>query len=227
MKNEEINSIQYVEKLASLFEEQRNETLALPMTKYMKGLFTYYGIKAPLRQSILRDFIKKNGQPEDWKTAVKLCWQYDEREMQYVGMELAFRSKKKWVESDLSFFEYLIISKSWWDTVDYIASNIIGHYFFIYPGQIKPKISQWNLSPNMWLNRTCLIFQLKYRDYTDFKLLQKIIHQHKYSKEFFIQKAIGWSLRQYARTSPKDVRAFVTETELKPLSRREALKHFS
>jgi 3-methyladenine DNA glycosylase AlkD len=156
-----------------------------------------------------------------------LCWQWEEREMQYVGMELAYRCRKQMVQADINLLESILVVKSWWDTVDFIASNLIGHYFFTFPGQIEIITQKWINSKNMWLIRSCILFQLKYKEFTNFKLLQQFIHQHKYSNEFFIQKAIGWSLRQYAKFDAYAVRAFVTETELKTLSRREALKHFS
>lgn len=201
--------------------------LAAPMKKYMKDHFEFYGVKADQRRAIMRHFLKQNGKPEDWRSFVKECWQCDGREVQMVAMEIVFRMKKLIKANDLPHLEYMIVNKSWWDSVDFIASNIMGHYFFTFPEQIEPVTSAWNVSENIWLNRTCLLFQLKYKEYTNFKLLGKFIHRHKYSNEFFLQKAIGWALRQYAKTSPKAVRAFVAETELKPLSRREALKHFS
>lgn len=220
-------SNRYTENLSILFETARDENQALPMSKYMKSRFEFYGIKAPVRRDILRDYFKSAGLPSDWKKTVEQCWKYDEREMQYAGMEICYRCRKMWKKSDLPFFENMIIQKSWWDTVDFIASGIVGQFLFDFPDQIPAAVEKWSLSGNIWLNRTSLIFQLKYREFTDFRLMQKIIHRLKYSDEFFIQKAIGWALRQYAKTAPKDVKAFVAETELKKLSRKEALKHFS
>ena len=215
--------------LASEFEKAGNSADAVYMKRYMKNQFEFFGLKSDARKEATKKFIIKNGLPpiDRWKEYVAESWLAEQRELQMFGQELCMKYKKHWLEEDLVFFEQLIISKSWWDSVDYIASNLIGHYFWIFPEKIKTTIEKWKISDNMWLRRTALIFQLKYRDHTDFNLLQDVIHHNKYSTEFFIQKAIGWSLRQYAKFAPNEVQAFVTETELKPLSRREALKHFN
>jgi 3-methyladenine DNA glycosylase AlkD len=218
MKENHISPKKYVSRLTGIMATRRNEENAVPMAKYMKDRYPYYGIKSPERNGILKNYIDENKIPLNWEKTVKLCWKEEEREMQYIGMELAFRSKKTYLIEDIDFFEYIIVTKSWWDTVDFIASNIIGQYFLAFPTQIKPVTTKWNNSSNMWLNRTCLLFQLKYRDNTDYKLLQTFIHRHKNSDEFFIKKAIGWALRQYAKTSPNQVQTFVAETELKALS---------
>jgi len=222
-----ITAKEYVSHLTGIMASRRNEENALHMASYMKDHYSYFGIRSPERNVILRKYIGEYKIPVDWKETVKLCWDENEREMQYIGMELAFRSKKMYLKEDVDFFEFIIVTKSWWDTVDFIASNIIGQYFLAFPNQIKPVTAKWNNSSNMWLNRTCLLFQLKYRERTDFNLLQDFIHRHKNSDEFFIKKAIGWALRQYSKTYPNEVQTFVEETELKPLSRKEALKHFS
>ena len=107
-----------------------------------------------------------------------------------------------------------------------IASNLVGNLFQKYPHLIPAYVSKWEKSDNMWLVRTAIIFQLKYKNDTDFKLLKRVIERHLSSKEFFIQKAIGWALRQYAKFEPELVQEYVKRTDLKPLSRREALKHF-
>ena len=217
----------YLQNLYTVFDTKRNEDNAGPMKAYMKNHFEFFGVKATERRLLMRNFIIENGFPESKIDFISQCWLYPEREMQICGMEILFKMKNNIKKEDIDLLEFIIVNKSWWDSVDFIAANIVGHYFFTFPEEIKNITGKWSVSENIWLNRTCLLFQLKYKDYTDFKLLQTFIHRHKYSNEFFLQKAIGWALRQYAKTSPKEVRAFVTETELKPLSRREALKNFS
>jgi 3-methyladenine DNA glycosylase AlkD len=229
MKTTNLNPKEYGRALALEYKKAANSVDAVYMAKYMKNHFVFFGLKSTPRNETTKIFYASHGFPpsENWKDYIKECWLADEREIQIFGQELCMKYKKLWVANDLDFFEYLITTKSWWDSVDYIASNIIGQYFWMFPEKIKPTIDKWKFSDNMWLVRTALIFQLKYKDHTDFNLLQDVIHHNKYSKEFFIQKAIGWALRQYAKFSPEDVQAFVTETELKPLSRREALKHIT
>jgi 3-methyladenine DNA glycosylase AlkD len=120
----------------------------------------------------------------------------------------------------------MIVDKSWWDTVDLIASNLAGMWLLDRTAAQRKQIAlQWAKDKHLWLNRTAIIFQLKYKTQTDTTLMFRIMEMHAGSKEFFIQKAIGWALRQYARTDAATVRAFVQAVPLKPLSVREALKH--
>ena len=123
--------------------------------------------------------------------------------------------------------EEMIKQKSWWDSVDHIATWILGPYFQKYPNQIKDVTFKWNQSENFWLQRSSIMFQKSYRSKTDTKLLTDYILHCAGSKEFFIQKAIGWALREYAKTNPDWVKKFVKTNELPVLSRREALKHFN
>jgi len=131
---------------------------------------------------------------------------------------------KKIEFQDIELFELMITNKSWWDTVDLITTNLVGNYFKLFPEQIIPITKIWIESDNIWLQRTCLIFQLKYKEEIDTDLLTDYILQLKDTKEFFINKAIGWILREYTRTNPEWVIDFVNKYELSNLSKREALK---
>jgi 3-methyladenine DNA glycosylase AlkD len=139
--------------------------------------------------------------------------------------ELLEKYKKMWAEDMIELFEKLIVTKSWWDSVDYMSSALVSVYFKKYPQQIKPVTESWMASGNMWLQRVSLIFQLTYRKETDTELMFHYMRQLTHSKEFFIQKAIGWALRQHAKTDADLVKQFVENTKLAPLSKREALKH--
>jgi 3-methyladenine DNA glycosylase AlkD len=120
--------------------------------------------------------------------------------------------------------EYLLVTKSWWDTVDSLAGGTLGIHFKRYPEVRAATLAKWRKAENFWLRRACLLFQLNYKNETDFALLKDIIHENLGSKEFFINKAIGWALRQYTRIDPQGVREFVAQTRLHPLSAKEALK---
>jgi 3-methyladenine DNA glycosylase AlkD len=122
----------------------------------------------------------------------------------------------------LNLYEELITQKSWWDTVDALAAWQVGDYFKKYPDQIIPYTNKWMDSGNMWLQRTCLIFQLKYKEETDFELLKSLIIPLSDSKEFFIQKAIGWALREYSKLFPQRVMDFASNQPMAKLSYREA-----
>jgi 3-methyladenine DNA glycosylase AlkD len=132
---------------------------------------------------------------------------------------------RKHVSSDhVPLLERLITTKSWWDTIDGLASHAIGELFLRYPDARDGTVARWRSSDNFWLRRTTLLFQLGYKDKTDEALLFSLIEENLDSKEFFIQKAIGWILREYSKTAPNVVQDYVAKTALAPLSEREALK---
>lgn len=217
----------YIVLLKDLFEKNADPSQAAPMKKYMRGQFEYLGIKTPQNKTLMKEFISKYGLPpiEDLDAILRDLWSLPEREFQYVGLGLLDKLEKKLPAEFIKPIEYLIVTKSWWDTVDAIASHTVGTHFRRFPDVREKYLSKWLSSENIWLRRTTILFQLNYKKETDFELLCEIINENLDSKEFFINKAIGWSLRQYARVNPKLVSKFVMSTPLHPLSRREAMKH--
>lgn len=209
------------------FVQHANFLKAQGMQKYMKDLFSFYGINSPTRRQLLKVIISKEGKPnpQTIRELALLLWKAEEREMQYAAMDFLDSIQKKLIESDLDLIEKLITTKSWWDTVDALASHLAGNWLLKFPDNKENIVDSWFKSGNIWLQRTVLIHQLNYRDKTDEKLLFFYCDQLKESKEFFIRKGIGWALRQYARTAPNHVSAFVNRTSLSPLSYREATKH--
>ena len=133
--------------------------------------------------------------------------------------------KKNYKKEDIQLIEKLLTTNSWWDSVDTIAKNILGEYLLDFPLETKKVMEYFSNSNNMWLNRSAILFQLGYKEKTNFYLLKSVCEKHKNSTEFFIQKSIGWSLREYAKTNPEAVKTFVTNASLKPLSKKEALKN--
>ena len=217
----------YVMSLRELFEKNANPSQATPMKKYMRDQFEYLGIKSPQLKLLFKQHVKEQGLPPvgELDGIVRELWGLPQREFQYAAMSLAEKLEKKLPLNSIQTLEYMIIHKSWWDTVDNI-SHIVGIHFVRYPAAQEKYLAKWRASNNIWLRRTAILFQLDFKQNTDFDLLCEIIHENLGSNEFFINKAIGWSLRQYARIDPKAVRKFVTATkELNPLSRREAMKH--
>lgn len=218
----------YVAKLKSFFEKHANPSQAAPMKKYMRDQFKYLGIKTPQSKALMKEFISKYGLPsmDELDSILRNLWSLPEREFQYAAMNLLDKFEKKLPENFTATLEYLIITKSWWDTVDALASHPVGTHFRRYSEVREKYLLEWRRSKNMWLRRTTILFQLGYKKETDFELLCEIIYENLGSDEFFINKAIGWALRQYAYTDPKAVKKFVKATsELHPLSRREAMKH--
>ena len=218
----------YVLSLKKLFEQNANPAQAGPMKKYMRDQFEYLGIKSPQMAALNKEFIKEYGLPPigQLNTIVRELWSLPQREFQYAAMSLMGRLEKKVEPEFISIIEYLLVTKSWWDTVDALAGHAVGTQFKRFPDVREKYLKKWRKSDNFWLRRTTLLFQLGYKKETDFDLLCELIKENLGSDEFFINKAIGWALRQYAHTNPAPVKKFVKATkELHPLSRREALKN--
>lgn len=209
------------------YRRSGNEQYADIMKHYMRDQFEYLGIKTPQRRKILQEFIKTRGLPKHSAIDeyIKYLWARKHREYAYTAIEIMRRMIEQMDSNDMDIAEYMIINRSWWDTVDSIASGIIGTILLKDRRLMKHKAEEYNKSSNMWLRRTSIIFQLSYKEKTDTKILIRNIKNCSHEKEFFIQKAIGWSLRQYARIDPKMVKSFVNSYELSALSRREAIKH--
>jgi len=210
------------------FEANRNEELAGPMATYMKGHFPYLGIKSPLRKELLKEHFAEYALPEPEQLFEEVWKLYNlpEREYQYAAIALIEKMKKYLTLEDFPTLLEFIETKSWWDSVDSIAPHFVGQLVKMDREYGEKIMLEWSQSDNMWTNRSAILHQLKFKQQTDVELLFTIIKQHTDSKEFFIQKAIGWGLREYAKTNPDIVKEFVSEHSLKPLSKREALKHF-
>lgn len=218
----------YVNSVKEVFSQNSNPENAFWMKKYMKNQFEFYGIKSPNRKELCKPFLKKENLPqiEEISEIIKGFWNEPQREMQYFGMELLSKYSKLLSNDDFKLFEFMITTKSWWDSIDYIATILVGNHFKLHP-ELKDSIGvKWNNSDNMWLNRTSILFQLKYKSLTDEKMLFQFILKHTGSTQFFHRKAIGWALREYSKTNPKSVISFVNEHEnkLSGLSKREGLK---
>jgi len=220
-------STNYTNLLQKTFQENSNSIRANQQAKYMKNHFAFYGLTSPERRKLQAPFLVKKYLPvkQDAYIIINKLWEKPQRELHYFAQELANKYQKHVEKSDIELYEYLITRNSWWDTVDFIAANLIGNYFTHFPDEKEQIIDKWMHSNNMWLQRTCVIFQLKYKKETDTKTLSNCINQLIGSKEFFINKAIGWALREYGKTNPNWVVDFVQEHEqLAALSKREALR---
>jgi 3-methyladenine DNA glycosylase AlkD len=219
----------YLEKAQKVFTAQSNQELAEGMSKYMRYLFPYLGLKKPLRASLTKDFFAQHALPkiDEWEDVVKELYALEEREYQYLAMDICEKMKKHWTIGTLDLFEWMILNKSWWDSVDSIASKLVGHYFKKFPDHKREITSAWNEHENFWLRRSSIIFQLSYKEQTDEKLLFAHCLNCIHEQEFFIRKAIGWALRQHARINPNAVKYFVNNHPFSNLSKREALKHLS
>lgn len=206
-------------------EESRNPENAAAMKKYMKNLFPFLGIKASERKKLSKTFIQELCAIKDFESYVLNLWELPEREYQYVAVDFLVKKKKLLDESHVDLIESLILTKSWWDTVDPIASHLVGAIFSKSPALVQRRGTDWVNSENIWLQRSMILFQLKYKEKADKELLFSIIERTKHIEEFFIQKAIGWALREYSKTNPADVGRFIESQSLSNLARKEGLKH--
>ncbi len=220
--------ITYLQPLQQLFEANANAENASAMKAYMKEKFSFYGIKSPERRTLQKQFLTENGLPDPFDPKIfRALWNADQREFQMFGLDLLKRQAKKVEQGDLSLIEELIQTKSWWDTVDGLASWVCGPYFLKFPEKTRPITDAWSVSENMWLRRVSILFQLGYKQKTNSDILTDHIEKNLGSSEFFINKAIGWSLREYGKTDPDFVRNYVdaNEEKLHRLSVREAMKN--
>ena len=215
----------YIQPLAQQFSKQAHAANAAAMKAYLRNQFEHFGLKTPLRRSISKAYMQKSlPEYEDLPVIIKELWSLPQREFHYFGVELLTAFRKQWTKNIINLAEYMIIHKSWWDTVDHVASDITGPYFKKFTEQIIPVTGRWNCSDNIWLQRSSIMFQKAYKQHTDTKLLTNYILHCAGSKEFFIAKAIGWALREYSKTDPVWVKQFVENNKLEPLSKKEALK---
>ena len=218
----------FISKLEKAFQGKSNSDNAFAMSKYMRNHFSFFGIKTEERRRIFKEVWKENkkevgGNPR--KIALEL-YSKPQRELQYCAIEILIKQLKgNYKKEDIQLIEKLISTNSWWDSVDTIAKNILGQYLLEYPLEIENVITPFSNSENIWLNRSAILFQLGYKQKTNFELLKSECEKHKNKNDFFIRKAIGWALREYAKTNSEAVKNYVDSSDLKPLSKKEALKN--
>ena len=216
------------EKVGLIFREVSDPERAARMQAYMKDKFSYFGINSPGVKSLLKNYFLENEypKPDELSEILYELWEWDEREMQYVGLRLLRRIVKKLSSDFIVTLEDLITRKSWWDTVDALSVDA-GTLLLIYPELQPATTDRWIKSDLMWLRRAAIIHQLMYRDKTNWSMMQRYILETCHEPEFFIRKAGGWALRQYSKTDPVAVKAFIDQykSKLSGLTIREGSKY--
>ena len=217
----------FVTSIKQSFEANEDVVNGQKQSDYFKNNFPCYGIPTQTRREILKKYSAEYH--EDIKDNFRtICWelyQFPHREMHHAAIDIFIKEiKKKFQITDIHLIEKLITTNSWWDSVDTLAKYAVGGYLSTFPEKKYAIIDQFSNSDNMWLNRTAIIFQLGYKQKTDFDLLISECEKHKYSNEFFIQKAIGWALREYSSVNSNGVLGYVNQANLKPLSKKEAIR---
>jgi 3-methyladenine DNA glycosylase AlkD len=212
-------------RLAEGLEARRDPVQAVRMAAYMRDQFAFLGIPSPPRREVMREALAGIAQPTAGELAAFALglWQHPEREYQYCACELLARHAKRLDAGAVVLLETLLTAKSWWDTVDALASNVAGPLVSAHP-QLVAVMDTWSASENTWLARTAILHQLGYKARTNPERLFRYCTLRARDSEFFIRKAIGWALREYSKTDADAVRGYVAaHPELSGLSKREAL----
>ena len=212
-----------------LYEEMiqhKNEEQAQKISKYMLNKFEYIGIKTPERREIFKNFFKeyKNKEKIDWEFVNK-CWENKYREFHYVAADYLKNMKDKLTIDDIPKLKQLVLEKSWWDTIDNLDMTIGA--LALKDSNVNKILLEWSLDENIWLRRIAIDHQLLRKEKTNAELLEKILKNNLGQAEFFINKAIGWALRDYSKTNPERVKNFIEENKEKmaKLSIKEASKY--
>ncbi|MEV4414209.1 DNA alkylation repair protein [Catellatospora sp. NPDC049609] len=217
------------ERLAQRLTAAADPARAPAMRAYMREQFPFLGVPAPQVQAAVRAVLAESPRPDaaTLREAALACWARPEREYQYAACVLLRRHAKVLDDGFVDTARHLIVTKPWWDTVDALAAHVVGPLAARHP-HLTAVLDAWAAGDELWLIRTALLHQLTYQAETDAERLLRYCAARAGHPDFFIRKAIGWALREYARTDPAAVRAFVAaHPELSGLSRREALKHLS
>ena len=207
-------------------EENRNELLAESMSKYMQDKFRFLGVRGATRTEIYKKYFPdaRKTKTIDWDF-VENCWNKEEREFQYAVVYYLKAMQKFLKREDISRLKYLIVTKSWWDTVDLLA-KVVGS-LIIRIEEYDQIMLDWSKDSNIWLRRVAILYQLSLKDKVDKQVLDEILVNNLGDSEFFINKAIGWALRDYSKYNPEWVREFIKKNKenMANLSIREASKY--
>ena len=220
-----VNGNMKVEDIFQGLKEVANPEDAIHMEAYMKDQFEFLGVKTPVRRKLSKVFFKKNSSPAiDWKF-IHQAWENPYREMQYVVLDYLQLKQKALKPSDLLKIKKLAQTKPWWDTIDFLCRSV-GFICLHYP-ETKKFVLEWSRDEDFWLRRLAIEHQLLQKEETDVQLLEQILINNLNQTEFFINKAIGWALRDYSKTNPDWVLEFIEKYKyrLSKLSIKEGSKY--
>ena len=214
-------------RLVKLYSAAADPEQAVAQSAYLRNRFTHLGIPTPQRRALSREALEGLPLPEeaDCIAVAQRCWELPEREYHYFAVDYLRGHVDRCSAELLPVLRQLIVTHSWWDTVDHLATNVVGPLVAADPALVKA-MDKWIRDENLWLNRAALIHQLGYGEATDPERLFSYCSIQARDEDFFIRKAIGWALRQYAKTDPLAVHAYIDRERgrLSPLSVSEARK---
>ena len=216
-----------IDEIRLNFEQKANPKEAQKQNAYLKDKFIHFGLKTPVRREITKPITValKSHSVKEAVVLAKLCFQEEEREFHQLGVDIMIRYCKKLPKGSISVIRELIQTNSWWDTVDMLAAKVLGMYLMNFPEE-RAKMDEWIKDEDMWIRRSAILYQLKYKEHLEEDRLFRYCKLCMHEKEFFIRKAIGWVLREYAKTNRNAVVQFVEkyDKELSNLSKKEALR---
>ncbi|WP_262061778.1 DNA alkylation repair protein [Streptomyces sp. STR69] len=217
-----------LERLTVTYAAAGDSERAVPMRAYMKDIAPFLGLTTPVRRALSRTVLEGTPRPDETDcTAIALrCWELPEREYQYFAVDYLRRHVRHCTSGLLPVARHLVSTVPWWDTVDALASHVVGGLVAADP-RLTADMDAWIVDDDLWVARTALLHQLRYKEHTDTERLFAYCLRQSGHPDFFIRKAIGWCLREYAKTDPEAVRGFLAREKgrFAPLSVREALKN--
>jgi 3-methyladenine DNA glycosylase AlkD len=217
-----------IKELEQEFARRADEAYGKKQKAYMRHLFTFLGLSRPVRNVVQKPLFKKYPihNEQELEQILDILWNKEHREFQYAALDLAEHFRKLATPQMLKTYEKMIREKSWWDTVDDVAANLVGMLVLDHPELIET-MDRWIEDESLWIRRTALIFQLRWKRQTDTNRLFHYCTQVMHERDFFIRKAIGWALRQYSKTDPIAVKQFIhiNQQTLSPLSIKEGSKY--
>ena len=217
-----------LDRLVRVYAAARDQDRAVHATAYMRGQFPFLGLDMATLRRLTRTATAGLPRPDEatLRTVALACWELPEREYQYFACGWLRAHGRVLGPGSLPTLRTLLTTKSWWDTVDPLATRVVGDLVRRFPA-LTAEMDAWSAHGDMWLVRTAILHQLHYGTATDTVRLFGYCSRQAGHRDFFVRKAIGWALRHYARTDPDAVRRYVDENRhrLSPLSVREATKH--
>ena len=215
---------QWIKQLEKTFNEHADPVYAQKQSAYLLNQFPFFGIPKPKRAKLQKDLLNAYSliHNSELIETVKGLWKMPQRELHYAGLDLLIRHGKRLEPQDLGFLEEMIRTHAWWDTVDPLASHILGKFLLDHQDLLS-EMDRWVCDEFLWVRRAAIIFQLKWKKQTEEERLFSYCQKRMHENNFFIRKGIGWALREYSKTSPQSVSRFLSqhESQLSKLSYKE------
>ena len=218
-----------IKYITNTLNDNKNSKDAIQMQRYLKTTMPFYGVKSPILNTIVNDVNNLHliSNQEEYNSVIMDIWNLSHREEKYISIKLARKWKKYITLEALTVYEKMIREGQWWDFIDPISQGLIGILLMNNRFKMNKILDKWIKDENLWIRRSAILAHLKHKKNTDYKKLFEYCLKCAHEKEFFIQKAIGWVLREFSKTEPEIVYAFIQDNErvLSNLSKREGMKY--